>query len=194
MMEQLSKYRSEITLGMVVLFLLLFAWYILAVQPSNEKVNVQETEMARITGMNNLIQEKVDELKEAEEGNNALQEDTADSLPEEDRTDQLILDLKSIAGSSYAQLHDVQFTLSEMIESDQPSGSKTAMLSNIKEVKMSAKLMGGYMEIRQWMKQLQQLPRLITIDSFSFSQPYEQLDPGSILTANVSFTAYYYID
>jgi type IV pilus assembly protein PilO len=193
MMEQLNKYRSAIILGTVVLFLLLFAWYILGLQPSNEKVKDQETEMARITGMNNLIQGKIDELKEAEDSNKYLQEDAADSLPEGDHTDQLILDLKSIEESSYAQLRDIQFTLSEMTETDMPSGAQGAVFSNIKKVQMSAKLEGGYTEIRQWMKQLQQLPRMVSIDSFSFSQPYEQRNPGSILQANVAFTAYYYL-
>jgi type IV pilus assembly protein PilO len=166
----------------------------MGLQPSSEKVKDQEAEITRITRLNELIQGKVDKIKSDEDSDEALQEAVSDSLPEGDHTDQLVLDLKSIGESSYAHLRDVGFTLSEMNENDRSSGRGEAIFSNIKEVKMSAKLEGGYTEIRQWMKQLQQLPRLVSIDSFSFSQPYEQRDPGSIFMANVSFTAYYYLE
>ncbi|OAB42966.1 type 4a pilus biogenesis protein PilO [Paenibacillus glacialis] len=193
-MERINNYRSAIILGVVSLFLLLFAFYMMGLQPSNTKVKEQEAEISRINGFNQRIQGKVDEIKSTEDNNEDLQEATLASLPEGDHTDELVLDLKSIGESSYAQLRDIDFTLSEVIESDRSSGNQKVIFSNIKEVKMSAKLEGGYTEIRQWMKKLQELPRFISIDSFSFSQPYEKRDPGSILMATVSFTAYYYVE
>jgi type IV pilus assembly protein PilO len=192
-MELINKYRSAIMLGMVVLFLLLFAFYILGLQPTNAEIKDQEAEITRIDGLNTLIQGKVDEIKDAKDNNEALQEEVAQSLPAGDYTNQLILDLKGIGESTYAQVRDVEFTLSEGDQAGQSSGGLGAGFENVKEVKMSARVEGGYTEIRQWMKQLQQLPRLVSIDSFSFSQPYEQRNPGSILQANVAFTAYYYL-
>lgn len=192
MMELINKYRSEIIMGAVVLFLLLFAFYLLGLQPTITKIKDQEAEMTRISGLNTLIQGKVNDIKVPEGNNEEDQGLAAISLPEGDNTNQLILDLISIEESSYAQLSDIEFTLSEVDQSSPSSSVQGTVFSNVKEVQMSARLEGGYTEIRQWMKQLQQLPRLVTINSFSFSQPYEQRDPGSILMANVSFTAYYY--
>src|SRR4051794_5376552 len=112
-MELINKYRSAIILGAVVLFLLLFAFYLLGLQPTTSTIKDQEAEINRISGMNTLIQGKMDEIKVAE-GNNEEAQGAAISLPEGDNTNQLILDLIGIEKSSYTQLSDIEFTLSEV--------------------------------------------------------------------------------
>ncbi|WP_136607110.1 type 4a pilus biogenesis protein PilO [Paenibacillus dokdonensis] len=104
---------------------------------------------------------------------------------------QLVLQLKKIQDKSFAKLTDIEFQLQESNQIALMTGKKPEDYSSVKEVKMKAVVEGGYNEIHAWMNQLQAAPRLVTIDSFSFQQPYEQRNPGSILTANISFTAYY---
>jgi type IV pilus assembly protein PilO len=59
---------------------------------------------------------------------------------------------------------------------------------------MTAIVEGDYASVRNWLTALQLMPRIINVDSFSFQQSGESAEngeAGSIITANITFTAYY---
>ncbi|MGF7049499.1 type IV pilus assembly protein PilO [Paenibacillus sp. DS2015] len=191
-METLNKHRNLIVMGTVILFLLLFAFYMLSLRPLTLQIEEQSMEMKQLGDQNQMIKAKVDELKAEDAAKDAMDSSKLhELLPDMDNSEQLLLDLSYIGNETYVELTDASFTLSDSNRVHLMSGSINPIFPDVKEVTIAAVLKGTYDEIRQWMTELQNLPRLVSVDSFSFQQPYEERDPGSILTANVSYTAYY---
>lgn len=61
-MEQINKYRSPIVLGVLILFLILFAFYMLGVQPLR-KISAQSSEISQLEKEAEVLQNKIYELK-----------------------------------------------------------------------------------------------------------------------------------
>lgn len=193
-MEQINKYRSAIVLGVLVLFLTLFAFFMLGVQPTNNKIELQNAEITQLEQQNGLIQNKINELKANGDTVNSEQAAALAALPNGDSSEQLIRDLQTIGINAQAELKDIGFTLSDVNEIGALVGEGELKYPAVKEIKMTGVVEGNYQQIHDWLKELNALPRLIKVDSFSLQLPYEQRSagsPGSDLTANVAFTAYY---
>ncbi|WP_410512578.1 type II secretion system protein GspM [Paenibacillus sp. BR2-3] len=191
-MEQINKYRSSIVLGVLALFLILFAFFMLGVQPTNHEIAAQKNEIAQLEEQNALIQNKMNELQNSDM--DSEQAAALAALPRGDSSEQLIRDFQSIGIKTKAKLKDVGFTLSDTNGIGAINGTEEPQYPTVKEIKMTGVVEGNYQQIHDWLQELNALPRLIQIDSFSFQLPYEQRSektPGSILTANVTFTAYY---
>lgn len=62
-MEQFNKYRSPIVLGVLILFLMLFAFYMLGVQPTNKEISAQNAEIRQLEKEAEILQTKINELK-----------------------------------------------------------------------------------------------------------------------------------
>jgi type IV pilus assembly protein PilO len=64
----------------------------------------------------------------------------------------------------------------------------------VKQLNMTAVVEGDYAGVNSWLLALQSLPRIVNVDSFTFQRSSAggdgQGSPG-IITANVSFTAYF---
>ncbi|AIQ49668.1 hypothetical protein R70723_30160 [Paenibacillus sp. FSL R7-0273] len=193
-MEQINKYRSPIVLGMLILFLILFAFYMLGIRPVSSDIALQSSELSLLEREGSALQSKINELKGAGDSLSADEETALDAIPQGDGSEALINELKAIGDSSHARLKDIGFSLTGTSTAGTWTGSAAASAAGLQEIKMTAIVEGGYAEIHEWLKQLNKMPRLITVDSFAFQQPYEfptAQNPGSILTANVAFTAYY---
>ncbi|MBY0009490.1 type 4a pilus biogenesis protein PilO [Paenibacillus typhae] len=196
-MEQINKYRSPIVMGMLILFLILFAFYMLAIRPVSSDIAVQSSELSMLELERSAIENKINELKGAGDSLSADEETALAAIPSGDGSEALINDLKAIGASSHARLKDIGFSLTDTSTASDWAGVAAASAAGLQEIKMTAIIEGGYAEIHEWLKQLNKMPRLVTVDSFAFQQPYEfptAQNPGSILTANVAFTAYYQAD
>lgn len=193
-MEQINKYRSSIVLGLLVLFLILFAFYMFAIRPVNNDIAMQDNEFSMLEQEKGIYINKINELKSNKDAATTSEEAALTAIPRGDDSESLILDLQSIGNSSHARLKDIGFSLPETNGISDWTGISADATAGLKEIKIAAIVEGGYTEIHEWLKQLHDLQRIVAIDSFSFQQPYEfpsAIKPGSILTANVSFTAYY---
>lgn len=187
-MEQLNKYRSTIVLGVLVLFLLLFAFFMLGLQPTMNEMNEQKLEMARIEKDTAFLQSKVDEMKGTDGSGELSAAESLTALPQSDSADQLVLDLRIVGARSQATLRNVDFNLSGINEISLMTGSSQGVYPFIKEVKMNAEVEGDYEQIYAWMEELERLPRIMKVDSFRFQQPS---GTNTEITANIVFTAYY---
>lgn len=190
MIEMIQKYRTVLLPAAVLLFLLLFAFYMLAVQPASNEAASQQEEITTLEQGNDLMQNRVNELKGSSEESPEM-EAIREYLPASENTEQLILDFTRINQKASVILQDVQFTLPESNLIRTSSSKDKSPFPTVREVKMTATLEGNYDQIKTWMSELQKLKRLIAIDSFNFQRPYETKAPGSIIKATVSFTAYY---
>ena len=193
-MEQFNKYRSPIVLGVLILFLMLFAFYMLGVQPTNKEISAQNAEISQLGKEAEILQTKINELKSSATSLDSEQQELLAALPKGDDSEGLIDDLRAVGMSSQARLKDVSFILDEANPIQQMTGSAEVLFPTIKQIKMTAVVEGTYTSIRQWMEELQTLARIVNVDSFNFQQSYEERSkdsPESILTANVAFTAYY---
>ncbi|MNV18250.1 Pilus assembly protein, PilO [compost metagenome] len=193
-MEQFNKYRSPIVLGVLILFLMLFAFYMLGVQPTNKEISAQNAEIRQLEKEAEILQTKINELKSSTTSLDSEQQELLAALPKGDDSEGLIDDLRAVGMSSQARLKDVSFILDEANPIQQMTGSAEVLFPTVKQVKMTAVVEGTYTSIRQWMDELQILARIVNVDSFNFQQSYEERSkdsPESILTANVAFTAYY---
>ncbi|QUL54521.1 type 4a pilus biogenesis protein PilO [Paenibacillus tritici] len=186
-MEQINKYRSPIVLGVLVLFLLLFAFFLLGFQPTNNKIAEQESQKAQLEQQNSLMQNKIDELKSSTVNGDA-QDALLDQLPRGDDSEQLILDLRAIGTMTNARLKDIGFVLEDSNPLQVTTHSSAAVFPAVKEVKMTALVEGTYSNVRSWMNELQLLPRIINVDAFSFQH---SSNSGNIISASITFTAYY---
>ncbi len=196
-MEQINKYRSPIVMGMLILFLILFAFYMLAIRPVSSDIAMQESELSLLDRERSVLENKINELKGAGDNLSADEATALAAIPSGDGSEALINDLKAIGDSSHARLKDIGFSLTDTSTASTWAGVAEASAAGLQEIKMTAIIEGGYAEIHEWLKQLNKMPRLVTVDSFAFQQPYEfptAQNPGSILTANVAFTAYYQAD
>ncbi|MWV46652.1 hypothetical protein GRF59_23875 [Paenibacillus sp. HJL G12] len=191
MLEKINHNRSVILLGLVALFVLAFAFYMFALKPSMNTGSLRQSELASQQRERDILKKRVAGLRSKSSADDPDFQNAREALPLDEDTQQLVLQLKKIQDKSYAKLTDIEFQLQDGNQIALMTGKKPEDYSSVKEVKMKAVLEGGYDEIHEWMKQLQAAPRLITIDAFSFQQPYEQRNPGSRLIANVSFTAYF---
>ncbi|WP_339318607.1 type 4a pilus biogenesis protein PilO [Paenibacillus sp. FSL R10-2734] len=193
-MEQFNKYRSPIVLGVLILFLMLFAFYMLGVQPTNKEISAQNAEISQLEKEAEILQTKINELKSDATSVDSEQQELLAALPKGDDSEGLIVDLWGVSTSSEARLKDVSFILDEANPIQQMTGSAEVLFPTVKQIKMTAVIEGTYTGIRQWMEDLQKLPRIVNVDSFNFQQSYEERSndsPESILTANVAFTAYF---
>ncbi|MEK4239883.1 type 4a pilus biogenesis protein PilO [Paenibacillus sp. FSL H7-0714] len=193
-MEQFNKYRSPIVMGVLILFLMLFAFYMLGVQPTNKEISAQNAEISQLEKEAEILQTKINELKSSATSLDSEQQKLLAALPKGDDSEGLIDDLRAVGMSSQARLKDVSFILDEANPIQQMTGSAEVLFPTVKQVKMTAVVEGTYTSIRQWMDELQALARIVNVDSFNFQQSYEERSkdsPESILTANVAFTAYY---
>ncbi|MEK5399618.1 type 4a pilus biogenesis protein PilO [Paenibacillus sp. FSL K6-2859] len=193
-MEQINKYRSPIVLGVLILFLMLFAFYMLGVQPTNKEISAQNAEVSQLEEEAEILQTKINELKSSATSVDSEQQELLAALPKGDDSEGLIVDLWGVSTSSEARLKDVSFILDEANPIQQMTGSAEVLFPTVKQIKMNAVIEGTYTGIRQWMDELQKLSRIVNVDSFNFQQSYEERSansPESILTANVAFTAYY---
>jgi type IV pilus assembly protein PilO len=193
-MEQFNKYRSPIVLGVLILFLMLFAFYMLGVQPTNKEISAQNAEISQLEKEAEILQTKINELKSSAASLDSEQQELLAALPKGDDSEGLIDDLRAVGMSSQARLKDVSFILDEADPIQQMTGSAEVLFPTVKQIKMTAVVEGTYTSIRQWMDELQMLARIVNVDSFNFQQSYEERSansPESILTANVAFTAYY---
>jgi len=191
--EQINKYRSPIILGMLILFLLLLALYMLGIQPANRKLGEQETELSQLNDQNALLEKKIDERK-SDASRDTEQAELLAQLPQGDNSEQLILDLRAIGALTGTRLKDVSFTVGDKNPIQEMTGSSTAAFPTVKQLNMTAVVEGDYTGIYNWMQALQSLPRIVNVDSFSFQRPADsggaQKLPG-VITANISFTAYF---
>ncbi|MEK3967299.1 MULTISPECIES: type 4a pilus biogenesis protein PilO [Paenibacillus] len=193
-MEQINKYRSPIVLGVLILFLILFAFYMLGVQPTNKEISAQSSEISQLEKEAEVLQNKINELKGSGNEGDLEQKELLGELPKGDDSEGLIVDLREVSTSSKARLKDLSFVLDEANPIQQMTGSAEVSFPTVKQIKMTAVVEGTYSGIRQWMDELQALPRIVNVDSFNFQQSYEDRTKNnteSILTANVAFTAYY---
>lgn len=193
-MEQINKYRSPIVLGVLILFLILFAFYMLGVQPTTKEISAQSSEISQLEKEAEMLQTKINELKGGGNEGDLEQKELLGELPKGDDSEGLIVDLREVSTSSQARLKDLSFVLDEANPIQQMTGSAEVSFPTVKQIKMTAVVEGTYSGIRQWMDELQALPRIVNVDSFNFQQSYEDRTKNnteSILTANVAFTAYY---
>lgn len=186
-MEQINKYRSPIVLGVLVLFLLLFAFFLLGFQPTNNKIAEQESEMSQLEQQNSLMENKIEELNSSA-ANDEEQDALLAQLPRGDGSEQLILDLRAIGTMTNARLKDIGFTLDDTNPIQVMTGSPNVVFPTVKSIKMTAVVEGSYTNVRNWMTALQLLPRIINVDAYSFQH---SSDSNNIISANITFTAYY---
>lgn len=186
-MEQLSKHRNVVLLGIVLLFVILLAFYAWVLHPLTKQSDQYDAQLSQIQQEYNLIQTKIAQLKGSQP--NEQQQAVQAAIPATVASEKLLLQLQQVDQSSYARITDVEFVNIDPNNSGDIAAEDLGV--NVGQIRMNAEIEGGYAEIREWMNQLQKLPRLITVDSFSFQQPYTPGKSGTILTANVSFTAYY---
>ncbi|WP_397333164.1 type 4a pilus biogenesis protein PilO [Paenibacillus sp. JSM ZJ436] len=191
--ELLNKYRSPVVMGVLLLFVVLLGFYLLGLQPTIDTMEEQEAEIARVSDEKALLQRKVDELKGAADSQDQELLSSYDALPEGDEADQLVLQLRTAGIRSSARLKSIEFNLTGTNGLQLVLGGNEGAYPFIKEVSMNAEVEGTRAQIIAWMDQLEKMPRIIKVDSFSLqrrSGPSE-LPENALLTANVVFTAYY---
>jgi type IV pilus assembly protein PilO len=191
--EQINKYRSPIILGLLILFLLLFAFFMLGLQPASREVKDQESELSQLNEQNNLLQSKIDEQKN-DTSQDAEEAALLAQLPKGDNSEQLILDLRSIGSATGAKLKDISFSVSDQNPIQGTTGSSTEEYPTVKQLNMTAVVEGNYAGVSSWLLALQSLPRIVNVDSLAFQRSSaDESAQGSsgIITANVSFTTYF---
>ncbi len=191
--EQLNKYRSPIVLGLLILFLLLFAFFMLGVQPASQEIKEQEVQLSQLNEQNELLEKKIDE-KMNDSSQQAEQAELLAQLPKGDNSEQLILDLRAIGSATGTRLKDISFSVGDTNPIQEMTGSSTAFYPTVKQLNMTAVVEGDYPGIISWLLALQTMPRIVNVDTYSFQRSSNNdnaQESSNIITANVTFTAYF---
>ncbi|MFB9325207.1 hypothetical protein ACFFSY_04650 [Paenibacillus aurantiacus] len=198
-MEQLSKNRTAVMLIAVILFLALFALYMYLVQPAGDTIAEQESELSTLASQRAILQKKVDERAQKNDGFDAVA--VQEALPLWDNTEQLLLDLHQIESITYADTLTANFTIEdkdneagneEAIDTGDagngPSTEPSAMAS-AKKVEVSVTIKGRDADIAKYVYAVQNMKRLVVIDKFDISG--NSRDSTKQITASLVFTAYF---
>ncbi|CAM4395994.1 type II secretion system protein GspM [Saccharibacillus endophyticus] len=189
MMERIHNNRQALILGVAVLFLLLLVPYMLMIRPQTEKIQTQQSEVARLQQENDIFQRKIDELKSGETSE-LSEEEIAKKLPADPNQEQIVTDLYQVGLASDVVLSDATFA-----GTDPNSGTATAQTTDtatsgqINAMYVTVNIQGNYAQIKKWMTELQNLPRFTSVEQFTINKPYNF--GSSLLDATVTFTASY---
>ncbi|MFC4103328.1 hypothetical protein [Paenibacillus xanthanilyticus] len=198
-MEQLSKNRTAVMLLAVILFLALFALYMYLVKPAGDTIANQESELSTLDSQRAILQKKVDERKQKNEGFDAAA--VQEALPLWDNTEQLLLDLYQIEAITFADTLTANFTIEdknteaeneEAIDTgDVGDGQSTepSALSTAKKVEVSVSIKGREADIGKYVYAVQNMKRLVVVDKFDISG--NSRDSTKQVTASLVFTAYF---
>lgn len=191
-MVSMNKYKSVIILAMLLGFVMLFMFYWMGLSPLLEKSSEQNLTLVQRKEEQQLLQNKVDEIRAEMEGEETSDEE-GDALPQSDMADELILDIRKITARSAAVLKSIDFNLTQSNEIHLMTNEQEGSYPHIYEIKMNAQLEGTYMQIQNWLKELEELPRLMKVDSFNMKRRSDSasVNDNSMMTATIVFTAYY---
>ncbi len=191
MMQKILNNRQGFILGITGLFLLILAFYMLAIRPKAELWNTQDLEIVSLQQQNALLQSKIDERNQTESGS-MTEENLRAALPPGPNAEQLILDIKRIGEQASVRLSDATFSYggdSAANASGSASAISQALTANgLGTVYVTVNVEGNYTQIRSWIDLLQKTERVTTVDSFSFQQSSQ---PNLLLSATITFTASY---
>lgn len=190
-MENLQQKRPFLWVIIIALFLALFAFFMLGVRPMSDKIATQEKEINQLQQEHDLMQVKVLQIQASNE-NDDSQEEIEKQLPVFDNSEQVIRDLNMIGKKTKTDLVDVEFKLSETNKINELMGTENPIYEGVREVKMTASLEGTYKGIYTWFDEIEKLPRVMTVNAYDFEKPFESDTKGSQISANVTFTAYFY--
>lgn len=197
-MEQLSKNRTAVMLLAVILFLALFALYMYLVRPTGDTISEQESELSTLDSQRAILQKKVDEREQKNEGFDAAA--VQEALPLWDNTEQLLLDLHQIESITYADTLTANFTIEDKnseAESEEAidtgdvddQSTEPSALASAKKVEVSVSIKGRDADIMKYVYAVQQMKRLVVIDKFDISG--NSRDTTKEITASLVFTAYF---
>lgn len=191
-MVSMNKYKSVIILAILLGFVMLFMFYWMGLSPLLEKSSEQNLMLVQRKEEQQLLQNKVDEIRAEMEGEETSDE-KGDALPQSDMADELILDIRKITARSAAVLKSIDFNLTQSNEIHLMTNEQEGSYPQIYEIKMNAQLEGTYMQIQNWLKELEELPRLMKVDSFNMKRRSDSasVNDNSMMTATIVFTAYY---
>lgn len=189
MMQRILNNRQGIVLGITGLFLLILAFYMLAIKPKVELWNTQENEIASLNQQNALLQSKIDERDQESQDDSLTEEAIAAALPPNADAEQLILDIKQIGEQASVRLSDATFAYGG--ESETMAGTPISQILNangLNTVYVTVNVEGNYTQLRTWIDLVQKTDRVTTVDSIAFQQPAQ---PNTLLAATITFTASY---
>lgn len=191
MMQKILNNRQGFILGITGLFLLILAFYMLAIRPKAELWNTQDLEISSLQQQNDLLQSKIAEREQTESGS-MTEENIQAALPPGPNAEQLILDIKRIGEQASVRLSDATFSYgSESAANGSGSASAIAQAlaaNGLGTVYVTVNVEGNYTQIRSWIDLLQKTERVTTVDSLSFQQSAQ---PNLLLSATITFTASY---
>ncbi|WP_172198332.1 type II secretion system protein GspM [Saccharibacillus qingshengii] len=189
MMQRILNNRQGIILGITGLFLLILAFYMLAIKPKVELWNTQESEISSLNQQNALLQSKIDERDQESQDDSLTEEAIAAALPPNADAEQLILDIKQIGEQASVRLSDAAFAYGG--ESDATAGTSISQVlsaNGLNTVYVTVNVEGNYTQLRTWIDLVQKTDRVTTVDSIAFQQPAQ---PNTLLAATITFTASY---
>lgn len=175
-------------LGVAVLFLLLLVPYMLMLRPQSEEISVNDGEIVRLQQENDLFQRKIDELT-AEGADDLSDEEIAQVLPTVSNQEQIVNDLYKVGVATSVRLSDATFSNENTAASQTDAGSQASVSGQVRSVYVTVNIQGSYDGIKNWMSEIQNLPRLTAVEQFRIDKPY--VYRGTLLSATVTFTASY---
>jgi Tfp pilus assembly protein PilO len=187
--EGIQKNRSLLLFCVIILFVGLIAFYYLGYQSSNKDVSTQKSDIASMNQQINILIKKTAERKANLA--NFPQDDVQAALPLWDNTEQLTLDLYKTSQSTNVELNNLSYTISDINQLQVLFGSGKPVLPGVKEVKITLVLNGTYNHIYDWIKAVQKLPRLISINGFNLEKPLADRVTENKISANLTISAYF---
>ncbi|WP_424766780.1 hypothetical protein [Paenibacillus sp. sgz302251] len=177
-----SKSHSLPFLAVIGMFLVLLVVYFALLQPSFNQLSEKKDEVAGLRDQAHLIERALG--NKIEKG--LLSDELQAALPLWDNSEQLVVSMKEIAQSSQTKLSSMSFSISDSNQIQALVGGTEPLYPDVKEIKAQVIVQGSYDQIRSWLVQVQNLPRLIVIDSVRYSMAV-----SGTVAAEISFTGYF---
>ena len=188
MLERIHNNRQGLILGVAVLFLLLLVPYMLMIRPQSEDIAFQQGEVTRLQQENEIFGRKIEELKGAGAAE-LSDEEVTQKLPSNANQEQIVSDLYKVGLATNVILSDATFADNIPGSESAATETQTPVSGSVAGVYVTANIQSDYNGIKAWMKAIQNLPRITSIEQFSFNKPY--VFSGSLLEATVTFKASY---
>ncbi|WP_426449715.1 hypothetical protein ACP26L_32365 [Paenibacillus sp. S-38] len=187
--------NNLLLLGFAALFLILFACYSFVLKPSNDTLEANRSEIGTLQKQLGILEKKV---KEKEQAKSTMSTEAVQAgLPPGDSVEKLTVDLRQIEKDAQAKINSVTFSKTAKNDLQTLLKSKDPLFPNVHMVEAKLEVSGTYVQVKEVIERLQQLPRLTHIDSVDYGNiPMNRssatpVDNAKELSVHISFKAYF---
>lgn len=186
-----QKREIVIYTGLILSFFTIAFFGLFALRPTIITIAALVKEIGEKKEIDRKLDAKLVALRQAQQNYSAVANDrflVDDALPEETRLSQLVYQLEGLSQQAGVEISSLNFEKVTLL--GQPSLRKSTKALGPKEVSFSLTATGDYANLSSLLRTLDEIRRLIKVDSFSFNK--SEKEGTALLRLTITGQAYFF--